>query len=578
MSYLRLDNTTFSLNKLKIQKIVINKNQYYFIGNFFNFLINDNLYNIPDFRNLIKIFNIETLISNSIGKFFVIKKRSKKIEIFTSSSFVGLFYFKKGSNIFFTTSEKDILKKKRELNISKEYLDFFVSSHRQIAYSPFIGLDKDIKRLPSGMRLTIKNQTSIKYDFYTNKNSYLYKSNFNNYDKILDNIFLSYKKNIKKKVTILFSGGMDSVVLIAKALHNKLNFKSLYFNRAMKMNICELMVKYLSKKYKFRNKIIYAKDKKIKFYHLKNNKKLKFHYNLINSINEISNPKLYKKGETYISGQNADTLYYIDTFAPNTYQIFLNRLLVIIKSIHLRLFYSNFFLKVITNEFLLKILFINKKNFFKKRILNLISSGDEHVSYMKYSSNLNDQMLSFRNKTFLKPLLKLLKIYDFNKMDYKKLHELLVKIKWLRFVVNTHLFFYENRKYINSEFLTVYTEGPLANFFITNKVGFAELFFIKPFQQILIKKFLNFNFLIKQINLRLKVKFSSEYKKLEVEEKYLKENDDALDKFIKTYIKPKKKFEVYLKNLNKKTNTSGKIRVLNLIIFLKNLRKKINLN
>ena len=106
MSYLRLDNTTFSLNKLKIQKIVINKNQYYFIGNFFNFLINDNLYNIPDFRNLIKIFNIETLISNSIGKFFVIKKRSKKIEIFTSSSFVGLFYFKKGSNIFLQQVKK----------------------------------------------------------------------------------------------------------------------------------------------------------------------------------------------------------------------------------------------------------------------------------------------------------------------------------------------------------------------------------------------------------------------------------------------------------------------------------------
>ena len=87
--------------------------------------------------------------------------------------------------------------------LSKDYLSFFISSHRQIAYSPFIGMDSEIKRLPSGLRLTI-NRSLHKFDFYTNKNEYFYKNNFKNYDKILNLIFLSYKRNIKKKITILF--------------------------------------------------------------------------------------------------------------------------------------------------------------------------------------------------------------------------------------------------------------------------------------------------------------------------------------------------------------------------------------
>ena len=166
---------------------------------------------------------------------------------------------------------------------------------------------------------------------------------------------------------------MDSCVLISKAIYNKLNFQGLYINSAMKMNICELMVKYLSKKYSFKNKIIKKNDKKLNFDFLKKNNKFKFHYNLIQSINEISNPNHIQKNQVYLSGQNADTLYYIDTFAPNTYQIFINRFLQIVKSLHLRLFYSSFFLKLITNDFLFKILFVNKNNFYKEKILRLIS-------------------------------------------------------------------------------------------------------------------------------------------------------------------------------------------------------------
>ena len=188
----------------------------------------------------------------------------------------------------------------------------------------------------------------------------------------------------------------------------------------------------------------------------------------------------------YLSGQNADTLYYIDTFAPNTYQIFVNRFLQIIKSLHLRLFYSRFFLNLLL-MILFKILFVNKNDFYKKRILRLISSGDEHISYLKTSNNINNKLINFREKTFLKPLLKILKIKNFYQLNADKLFNLLIKIKWLRFVVNTHLSFYENGRYNNSEFFTIYTEGPLVNFFGTNKIGITEIFLLNLINKRLLK-------------------------------------------------------------------------------------------
>ena len=135
-----------------------------------------------------------------------------------------------------------------------------------------------------------------------------------------------------------------------------------------------------------------------------------------------------------------------------------------------------------------------------------------------------------------------------------------------------------NGRYNNSEFLTIYSEGPLVNFFGTNKIGIKEIFFIKPYQQKIIKKYFNFNFLIKQIKLRLNVKFSTKYKKLEVEKNYLTENTDILNKLTMKYINHYRFLDISLRNLNKKLSNTQKKRILKIIIFLKNLKKKINLS
>ena len=149
-----------------------------------------------------------------------------------------------------------------------------------------------------------------------------------------------------------------------------------------------MMVKYLSRKFKISCTIIDNQSNNLKKIHVKNDKKLKDHYNICGSIKELIHYKNYKKNTVYITGQHADTLYYIDTFAPNTYQIKFERFFNIFKTIHLRFFYSNIFLKIITNNFFLKILKINKEKFLKEKIKSLISSEKEHVSWFYKSKKI----------------------------------------------------------------------------------------------------------------------------------------------------------------------------------------------
>ncbi|MDC0043746.1 7-cyano-7-deazaguanine synthase [Candidatus Pelagibacter sp.] len=575
MAYLRFNNIILQKKGLKTKKFTINNIEYFFIGDFYNILFDNKLYKLTELKHLLNKYSIETILCNSIGKFFVIKKNKNNIEIFNSFSFAGLYFIKEKEKFYFATNEKEILKKIKNIKISKNFIHFYLNAHRQISYLPLNGIDQRVSRLPSGMSLLINNKNQYKYNLYSRNNTYFYNKNFLVYNKIFSNIFNSYKKNIKKKITILFSGGMDSTVLIAKAIENKINFDSVYFNRAMKLNICEMMVKYLSKKFKFKSKIVEMQNEKLNENNFNKNKKLKSHYNIIGSIKELVYQNNYDKNKIFMSGQNADTLYYVDTFAPNTYIISFNRLLGILKSIHLRFFYTNFFLKIITNNFFLKLLMIDKNQFFKKKIENLIFSYDEHVSWINLpKKNNKDYFLTNRKKYFLNPFLKLLKIKNFDNLNQKDLYRILISVKWLRFVVNTHLYFNELGVFHKSKFITPFSEGPMVNYFSNNHVDLKEIFSIKPFQKKIIKNILGFNFLFKQISLRLSVLFTKKYRTI------LKNNSNNIKvdknlKLINLFLlrKLKKHKLKYDKFLNiKKFNINQKIRFLNFLIFFSKIK------
>ena len=572
MTILKINNLIIQKNNLKLKRIKISQLEYIFIGNFHNILLDNNLYSLSNLKSLLEKYSIETIITNSIGNFFLIIKNKKFVRILNSFAFGGLYFIEKKDKFIFSTREFDLIKELKSLEIENEQFNFYINAHRQISYLPFNGIDRRIKRLPSGMSVSFPNKKKFIYDFYFLKNTYLYKKNFESYNLILDKILKSYKKNIKKRITLLFSGGLDSTVLFGKSIENKIKFQTLYFNRAMKLNICEMMVNFLSDKYKINSKILNQRSEKLSKKNFLQSKKLISHYNIIGSPKELKYQDNYTNNMVYMSGQNADTLYCVDTFAPNTYSITFNRLFAIIKTIHLRFFYTNIFLRIMSNNLILKIFGINKKEFIKSKIKNLMFSEREHVNWFYDPKKKNNKFYKHRQKYFYKPLIKILKIKDFDKIDHIKLYKIISSVKWFRFVINAHLYFNELGRFHRSNFITPFSEGPLVNYFSNNHVDLKETILIKPFQKKIVKNTLGFNFLIKQIFLRLSVFYKKKYR-LILKEKLIQNYDnlDLIDELLNKNIKKHKKFDK--KNfVLSKLNNAQKIRLINFLYFFRKFK------
>ena len=92
------------------------------------------------------------------------------------------------------------------------------------------------------------------------------------------------------------------------------------------------------------------------------------------------------------------------------------------------------------------------------------------------------------------------------------MYKIISSVKWFRFVINVYLYFNELGRFHRSNFITPFSEGPLVNYFSNNHVDLKETILIKPFQKKIVKNTLGFNFLIKQIFLRLSVFYKKKYR------------------------------------------------------------------
>jgi len=182
---------------------------------------------------------------------------------------------------------------------------------------------------------------------------------------------------------------------------------------------------------------------------------------------------------------------------------------------------------------------------------------------------------NYRQKYFLKTLMQILKINNLKDVNHKELYRIITLIKWLRFVINGQIYFAEIGKSYKSNFMIPFAEGPLVNYFQDNHVDLKETLIIKPYQQKIIKKILGFNFLYKQISLRLSVYFTKKYRLSLTQDKNI--NHDVNNSYIIDNLITKERGKLKnasLKKINsKKFNLIQKIRYLNLILFFKNLYK-----
>ena len=318
-------------------KIIFKYKNIAVYGKFIDIFIDNKVYEIKSLPILLQKYNVETIITNSVGSFFLIEENKQNTIIYNSFGNSSLFFKIKKNIILLAESEKKILDKKTKYDF-KNYI-FFIKSHRHIGLNPFKDISFKNNRLPSGYSCTI-NSSNINYSSIIKKNNYLYLDNKENYLKILTKILKIYKKRYKN-LELAISGGMDSVVLFLILSKNKTNF-STYFSMGdgepIPDAISNLMINYLCKKYKKKNILKKPIFKDFKYF----KKELMHHYSFHFMTNQI-NKNLFLTKKNFIVGQNLDTLYYNDTFAPNTWIINLRKIFIILKTSHLRFISTNFF-------------------------------------------------------------------------------------------------------------------------------------------------------------------------------------------------------------------------------------------
>ena len=549
------------LNKKKF-RIILKYKSLTFYGEYIDIILENKLYDINFLPKLLNKYDLNTIITNSVGSFFVIEKKLRTYKIYNSFGNTSLFLKIEKNNFVLTDNEKKIIITNKFLNY-KNYF-FFIKSHRHIGLNPFNDITFNNKRIPNGYSCLIKNKNVI-FNKILENNKFFYSQKKNVYEELLTKILKIYKKRYKN-LQLGISGGIDSAVLFLILSKNKTKFSS-YFsmdnNKVIPGAISYLMIKYLCKKYK--KALILRKNK---FKNLKTVKKELSNYYSFHFKKDQINKNLFPLKKTYIIGQNLDTLYYNDTFAPSTYIINLKRIVLILKTLHLRFISTYLFYKIM--NFIYS--FSSKKELSRvllKRIERISSSTKEHEPFFFNSSNYTKYN---RSENFLKPIIKNLKLNNKYKYKTNEISQLVKDIKWLRFVINTKLLYANYENYFNVKILTPYSEGPMVNFFYNYKLKFKEIFFVKDLQNYVIKKHENRSFWTLQILLKTKYKLANflKNKQKNVKKKQSKLKIEKYADFKKIKFNSKKIQSIKSKLSNFCKNEDELLRLNNLLVYLDN--------
>lgn len=481
----------------------------YILGEVIGAIIDDTVYDDNDVLNYIKDNNdldtIYKLIRNSIGSFYTIITDNHKANILCSYSSPGLLYTEKDKVIYFSNAEKDIFKSFGKLsNLNEEILLTTVTSHQLLLRPPFKTIFNNIARLPSATGIVFAKDLNIKLDFQLvnemPENTYqpsLIKDGVNRFGFILENtmkLIVSYYDKNDKNLELSFSGGIDSSVLMVALKKTGLQFSSRHFAYSGTDNQEVVIAKRIAKKL---NAKLFIQEKSAK-------PDIKYISNLSVSglgtnvtpyqlTMDISSKAFgYDSTLNMINGQNADTLYHVDAFAPNSSTYIPVKILRTISKLNSRVMYSDLFLsKNKINWFLRLWPFSVKKkdlDFDLKEYLSSISIPiSEHVIPLKEKIDQNDSKInSIIKKNKYKNIF--LPIYDYIEANHKELltspsslQKLsLIKIfRWYRTINNVPINYHNLQIGEDLNRVIPFTEGPIANFFLRRNLSFSEMFYIK---------------------------------------------------------------------------------------------------
>jgi hypothetical protein len=488
-------------------------------GELMGALIDKNIYYPDDtFRIICEKSHDNTLLSDFlrylVGKCYVIIESTNEILIFTSASSPGLYYTKYIDNKIILSEDESYIYQHADLDKLDEIeLLNMIISHQGLIRMPFTTPFNNIKRVIGGCSLTIDKYLKTTHDLYLLKSkkelNKIKDSDYNSYYKDFSHLLESTLKLItdyyeQNNIFLAKSGGIDSSILLAALTKIKTKFLPVHLPYGGTNSLPERTASTLCKLFNTKLEII-PLSSQIDHEQLIIDNKRKGKQGLGSIIGAQYlkvNPKKYFHEKTggaeanVITGQNLDSLYFIDTFAPSSNSTGLDRFFGIISTIKYRIYFSNLFLGKFKQKWLLsfwpfsvtraKIL----KNF-TEYLSSFLSPVYEHVVPLHGDNLLSNELSTIENKYYLfkknKLIEPILELYEtkcettinFDKLSINEKNHLIRISKWCRFIHNTHSNYHNLRKADGINRITPFSEGPLATYFLTYQLTLKDVFYIK---------------------------------------------------------------------------------------------------
>lgn len=414
---------------------------------------------ISDVFALIHDFSIEkvrTYFSNVIGNCsLILKKRNSFIYIINSSTSPGFFYKKTDSEITIRDEESKIFFDLKEVNISA-----FASSylfHQGLIRDAENTVNKEWKYLCSGCDLYLDDFAKENRTFYF-ANQPPSKLSFSD---LIESIIKCYTDSLRD-VFLAKSGGIDSTCLAVAFSKVRKGGKLIhipYFgDKTPAIETSKIIAQKLGLSIELAKPIKKINDSILSglgIYFGPEYDKFGFDY----LVESYENP-------TVITGQNLDSLYVVDSFAPSSNERGLIRQIKILFTVFKRLLFSNFLLRS------LEVLDHKYKSRFTSKYVDTWLNGFREHRIPFFSKGVEDdfsELFQSRAKSY----------FDLLKPFEVSFNTRIRSLKYLKFVQNVHRNYFNLRMSKGVNRVNPFSEGPFVRFFLNYKLSFKDSFFIK---------------------------------------------------------------------------------------------------
>ncbi|MDC3094275.1 hypothetical protein OA387_04420, partial [Prochlorococcus sp. AH-716-M10] len=437
-----------------------------------------------------KYQNFDELFINIVGNGIIFRYREENniISLIPTMGSSGIYFHKINNQIHLFINEKsaymNLISNTEFILNQNEYISSLIS-HQLCWNSPMGTLEKNLNYLSTGLRLNISKNANFKIDLYLKNalDSYKKYSRRRSLSDELYNVIGSYYALCKGELRLLYSGGIDSSLLWKIIYKSDPKVKCLNYlypsptisnNEKNKSNEL-LMLQNVGSKLKVNlveNKPDLKINSKVIFKCCEKSQRclISIYQLRLSSIFFNSNRSKSKTTDYLISGQNADTIHSIDTYAPSTEVIFPVRQLMNILAILRRIKYHFIFIKILK-------IFPKKNNIFLK-LTNINSLAEHKNKSSNYLINIDEDFKDdfFKNREYL------FNIANFISEDSKEFlkqcnPELSVRInRHFRTIQNSIRTFNDYSYYSNNEEKKMpFVESPVYLYLLSLKRGLLDL-------------------------------------------------------------------------------------------------------